>query len=74
MRARAAVWKISRDVFESMLRMWFKSTRCQGDPTDLRLVDIGSTGRNIVVMVELVDGLPDDASVKKYIDRLIEGA
>ena len=74
MAARAAVWTISRDVFESMLRMWFKNTRCQDDPSDLRLMDFGSTGRNIVVMVELVDGLAECPSVKKFVDRLLDEA
>jgi hypothetical protein len=75
MNPRAAVWKISREVMEAMLRAWFKKTRCQDDPVDISLLDVGHDGRNVVALVELVDGkFESDDQVKKFIDRLVIGS
>jgi hypothetical protein len=45
MAAKGSVWKINRDVMEAMLRLWLNHTRCQDDPADLSLLNMGHDGR-----------------------------
>lgn len=75
MKARAAVWKISREVMELMLRDWFKKTRCQDDPGDLRLINVGCDGRQIVALVELLDPImTEDRELQEAVDRIVRDA
>ena len=75
MAPRAAVWKIAPEVMESMLRMWFKNTRCQDDPTDLRLIDVGHDGRHVTALVELIEPVTrPDRQVQEFIDQIVKGA
>ncbi|MBI5580804.1 MAG: hypothetical protein HY895_16755 [Deltaproteobacteria bacterium] len=75
MKARAAVWKINREVMESMLRDWFKKARCRDDAWDLRLLDVGCDGRHVVALVELIQpAIIEDRELKEYVDRLVKEA
>jgi hypothetical protein len=75
MPPRAAVWKINREVMESMLRDWFKKTRCRDDAGDLRLLDVGCDGRYIVALVELIQpAIIKDREIKEHVDRIVKGA
>lgn len=74
MSVPAAVWTIKPEVFESMLRMWFKHTRSHDDPDDLRLVDVALAGGDLVALVELIGVRSECKNIKKFIDKLVDDA
>lgn len=78
MAARAAVWRINREVLELMLRRWHQQTRCEDSAQDLRVVNFGLDGGQLVVLVELVGADNDpsvlDPAVRAAIDKILREA